>query len=186
MDNYYIYVHINPLKNTIFYVGKGKNNRAFSNKGRNIHWQRTVKKYGFIVNIVESNLTNEDACNKEIFYINYIGLKNLTNMTIGGTGGDTMTTHPNKIEIIKKRSISNSGENNGNYGGKLQTIEYMQKQIVSNSKTPIKFINHDDNTEMTFINSHALAEYLQVPHSSVRTAKMMGYKLRRKYTILDV
>src|SRR3972149_105901 len=101
MDNYYIYVHINPLKNTIFYVGKGKNNRAFSNKGRNIHWQRTVKKYGFIVNIVESNLTNEDACNKEIFYINYIGLKNLTNMTIGGTGGDTMTTHPNKIEIIK-------------------------------------------------------------------------------------
>lgn len=97
LANYYLYVHINPIKNTIFYVGKGRNNRAYSNQGRNIHWQRTVAKYGgFIVKILIDNLTSEEACELEIQKINEIGLKNLTNIALGGEGGDTISNHPNR------------------------------------------------------------------------------------------
>jgi len=92
MENkYYIYFHINPLKNEVFYVGKGHNKRAYQKYKRNQFWKNTVAKYGFIVDIVETGLTNEEACKREIFYINKIGRKDLglgplVNLTDGGEG----------------------------------------------------------------------------------------------------
>jgi len=98
MNNCYLYFHINPLFNHIFYVGIGykydKNNkpsRAYSKCNRNKFWHNTVKKYGYIVDIVETDLTWEDACIKEIFYIHRIGRRDLktgtlVNMTNGGDG----------------------------------------------------------------------------------------------------
>jgi hypothetical protein len=92
---YYIYFHINPLKNEVFYVGKGKgkDKRAYSKQGRNKYWNNTVNKYGLIVNLIETGLTNEEAKEREIFYINKLGRKDLgtgslVNMVIGGEGGN--------------------------------------------------------------------------------------------------
>lgn len=92
MNNYYVYFHINPLKNEIFYVGKGKGKRAFE-KGsrRGDYWNRVVKKYGYIIDIVEDNLTEQEAFEREMFYIKKIGRKDLglgtlINMTDGGEG----------------------------------------------------------------------------------------------------
>jgi hypothetical protein len=85
-NKFYIYFHINPIKNEIFYVGKGSGLRAYRKDNRNIHWNNVVKKYGFIVDIIEDNLEEEKAFEREKFYINKIGIKNLTNMTLGGEG----------------------------------------------------------------------------------------------------
>lgn len=91
-NNFCLYFHINPLKNQIFYVGIGSINRAQDFSRRNIFWKRTVKKYGgVIVNIVENNLTWDEACKLEKFYINKIGRYNLklgtlVNLTDGGDG----------------------------------------------------------------------------------------------------
>ena len=43
MDSY-IYFHINPIKNEIFYVGIGINNRAYKKISRNKFWHNIVIK----------------------------------------------------------------------------------------------------------------------------------------------
>lgn len=85
-NNYYIYFHINPLTNKVFYVGKGKGKRAWSKGHRSQYWKNTVNKYGYIIDIVEDNLTEEIAFEREKFYIQKIGRKNLCNLTDGGEG----------------------------------------------------------------------------------------------------
>lgn len=84
-----IYFHINPIKQEIFYVGIGSNNRAYDTDGRNNFWRKVVSKYGYEVIIIEKNLKWFDACNKEIEYIKQIGrrdlkLGTLVNLTDGG------------------------------------------------------------------------------------------------------
>lgn len=88
---YYIYFHINPLKNEIFYVGKGKGNRAYYKKDRSDFWNKISNKYGYIVDIVEENLDEVEAFEREIFYIKKIGRRDLglgplVNLTNGGEG----------------------------------------------------------------------------------------------------
>ncbi len=111
MENkYYIYVHINPLKNEIFYIGKGCGNRYKSKWKRSDYWKNIVTKYGYIYNILESDLTEEEAFEREKWYINKIGRKDLgkgslINMTDGGDG----CKKPSEITKIK---ISNSLKGN--------------------------------------------------------------------------
>lgn len=90
-DKYYIYAHINPLKNEIFYIGKGTSNRAYRKKGRSDWWYKTVNKYGYIVDILEEGLTEEEALEREKWYITRIGRRDqgkgpLVNQTDGGEG----------------------------------------------------------------------------------------------------
>lgn len=87
----YVYFHINPLKNAVFYVGIGKKDRAYVKKGRSELWQRTVSKYGYIIDIVENNLSWNKAQEREKFYIKRFGRINmdtgkLVNFTDGGEG----------------------------------------------------------------------------------------------------
>jgi len=83
---FYIYFHINPLKNEVFYVGRGYGSRSHRKTNRNKYWHNTVNKYGYIIDIIESGLTSDEANEREIFYIKKIGRKNLVNMTDGGEG----------------------------------------------------------------------------------------------------
>ena len=109
MENkYYIYFHINPLKNQVFYVGKGCGNRAYRKDRRSDIWNKTVKKYGYIIDIVEDNLTNEQAIEREVFYINKIGrlkLKKgpLVNLTDGGDGRVGYKMNDEQRKIISDR-----------------------------------------------------------------------------------
>lgn len=102
-NNFYIYFHINPLNNKIFYIGKGCNKRAYSIHQRNKYWNSTVKKYGFIVDIIENNLNENKAFEREYFYIKKIGLNNLCNMCEGGVGG-----LKKPLSDEHKRKISNT------------------------------------------------------------------------------
>lgn len=92
MENkFYIYIHINIIKQEIFYVGRGCKNRAYSNYARNTYWHNIVNKYGYQISIIEDNLNNEQANEREIYWINRIGRQNLglgtlVNMTDGGEG----------------------------------------------------------------------------------------------------
>ena len=69
-----------------------------------------IRSYGFncfISYIVDTADTNDDLNKKEIEYIKKLDtIKNGYNMVEGGTGGDTMSNHPNKIEIYKRVSKS--------------------------------------------------------------------------------
>jgi hypothetical protein len=65
---YYVYAHVKP-DNTVFYIGKGTRARAWSTHGRNTHWQRTVAKYGYSVQLLADGLTQEQAVEEEALII---------------------------------------------------------------------------------------------------------------------
>lgn len=91
-NNIYLYQHRRLDTNQIFYVGIGKKRRAYSTKNRNNHWNNIVNKTNYTVEIISTNLTWQEACQKEIELINFYGRKDLgtgilVNMTNGGEGG---------------------------------------------------------------------------------------------------
>lgn len=89
---FYVYEHWRPDKGTCFYVGKGKNKRAWDMKNmRNRHHMAVVSKLvsmGFCVDvrIVQKHLDEDAAFKAEIALIEHYGIENLTNMTSGGEG----------------------------------------------------------------------------------------------------
>jgi hypothetical protein len=88
MSNNCVYFHINPVKQEIFYVGIGNKNRPDSKQNRNKYWHNTVNKYGYIVVIIEKDLEWLEAVEREKYYIQLIGRKDLKlgtllNMTDG-------------------------------------------------------------------------------------------------------
>lgn len=58
--NYYVYVHICKSTGNIFYVGKGKGNRAYSTE-RNERWAEYVKKHQYFTLILYKNKTEGEA-----------------------------------------------------------------------------------------------------------------------------
>jgi hypothetical protein len=123
-----------------FYIGKGKGQRLMKHvdfiKLRDMDVHNNQYKYNIIKQIlgaglepiivkVEEGLTNLTSLNLEKLIIESIGLRingngSLTNLTIGGTGGDTFTNNPRKEEIRKLHSNATVGEKNPMYGLSLQ------------------------------------------------------------------
>ncbi len=149
-NKYCLYFHINPLKNEIFYVGIGNKDRPYYKYNRSNFWHKIANKYGYIVDIIETNLTLEKACELEVFYIKKIGRRNLNlgslvNLTDGGEGKlNYVITDDARIKMSKaamgkivseetklKISKATVGSNNGYYG-KIHSEEIREK--ISKSK----------------------------------------------------
>lgn len=96
----YIYKHIRKDNDNVFYIGIGNDKeykRATDKKSRNRHWNFIVKKVGFEFEIIEDNLSWEEACEKEKYWIKKYGRKDLNegelvNMTDGGEGLNNPST----------------------------------------------------------------------------------------------
>lgn len=90
MTDFYVYVHRKATTGEIFYVGKGKDDRAYV-FGRNRYWDNTAKKHGYTVETIETGLQEWYALELEINLIAYHGRRDLklgplVNMTDGGEG----------------------------------------------------------------------------------------------------
>ena len=94
------------------------------------------------------NLTKNDSYNLEIDLIKIIGTRisktgPLSNISLGGDGGDTFTNNPNKEEIREKHRQNAIGEKNNMYGlpleknpshiAKLKGKHWNNGRIASNS-----------------------------------------------------
>lgn len=123
---FYVYVWIRLDTNQVFYVGKGSNNRYKDMLMRNKYFYNVVNKVGkdnIEIKIIENNLTEDEAFEKEKYYIQYYkeqGNK-LTNMTSGGEGSSDWFEHLTEEEKERHRQISKSFE------GKKHTEETKQK-----------------------------------------------------------
>jgi hypothetical protein len=82
-----VYFHRRGDNNQVFYVGVGdKKKRAYVKGGRNQYWKNIVKKHGYSVEIVNQDITFDEALELEKEYIKSFGRDTLTNMTDGGQG----------------------------------------------------------------------------------------------------
>ena len=121
---YYVYSHINAITKEVFYIGKGKDKRAYIKRGRSKYWKRIVNKYGYEIEIIHSNLSNEEACKLEKEYILKYGRRDigtgiLINFTDGGEGTLNRPMNDKTKKILKEI-------NTGRPTSKLQ------KEIVGN------------------------------------------------------
>ena len=162
---FYVYEHIRPDTNQVFYVGKGKNNRFLDLNNRNKHWKHIVAKVGNFksVKIVE-NIDEELALlveQERIDQLRRIGYK-LANITNGGEGtsGRVLSAesrakigvrhsqesydralekrkamYPFTAEHIKNMSLSHSGEKNYMFG-KTHSQEAREKIRQSRFNAP--------------------------------------------------
>ena len=86
MNDFYVYAHYKSGETIPFYIGKGRDKRAWKSSGRNSHWRNIVNKYGYEVKILESGLTEDIAFKRETELIGEYGRSNLVNLTDGGEG----------------------------------------------------------------------------------------------------
>jgi hypothetical protein len=107
----YVYKHLRNDTKEVFYIGISKfEKRKLSHKNRNPHWHHIVNKFGYVVEIVENELSWEAACEKEKQLIKQygrrdLGLGPLVNMTDGGEG--FVSKHkPATIEKFKQKTLS--------------------------------------------------------------------------------
>ena len=115
---YYVYQLIDPRSNTVFYVGKGTGNRAYSHNefkdGNNNYYKDSIIKelhqQGLtpIVEIVERFANEQDAYDYEDKLIESIGIDNLTNITEGARPPTKQGWKPS-AETLAKRSASLKG-----------------------------------------------------------------------------
>lgn len=117
MEKYYVYCHKNPTNGDIFYVGKGSGSRAYITQSRGKYWRSYVKKHGIpVVEIIYSNLTEEQAFLLEKQLIEKLGRKDigngvLVNTTNGGEGCSGLVhsdESKNKIRLARKDQPSNN------------------------------------------------------------------------------
>ena len=69
-------------------------------------------------------------------------------------------------------------------GGKFKTEEWIQKQIISNSKKPLTVINVLTEEVFKFINSKEAANFIGCSDSMVRESKRIGWKIKKIYKII--
>ena len=136
MNNNVVYLHVKKGTRDVFYVGIGKKRRAYSNSQRNPYWNSIVSKYGREVEIINNELSWDDACTIEKELISVFGRKDngtgqLCNMTDGGDGIPNLSKEarikisnskigkPMSEEARRKNSEAKSGPNHPNWGKKL-------------------------------------------------------------------
>lgn len=87
-NNYYVYMHRRASDGLPFYIGKGRGYRSRDKHGRNIHWKRVVAKHGYTIEILHSNLNEDESKLLEVMEINNkrsLGYP-MTNINNGGDG----------------------------------------------------------------------------------------------------
>lgn len=112
-----LYIHTRKTDGGIFYVGIGNEKRPYTKTKRNYYWNNTVKKHGYDVTILKTNMGWKEACELEIKMIAFYGRikpnpKNLNygclvNMTDGGDGANG---HIHSKETREKISKGNTGK----------------------------------------------------------------------------
>lgn len=133
-NKYYVYIHIRPDTGDIFYVGKGKNKRAWAKTDRNNHWINMVNKlkengFNYDINIIKYFDNEVDAFNFEIETIKNIKKSNnLVNYTDGGDAPPKHFGDANPMrnkDIAAKSGLSRQG---------LKKTEECKKKISESRK----------------------------------------------------
>jgi hypothetical protein len=132
-----VYLHRRKDTNEVFYVGIGQTEkRAYDIKNRkNKHWKGIIGKYGYTVEILLTDLSWDQACEKEKELIAEIGRKDLklgplVNMTDGGEGQNNPSEETRKKLQYKKTEQHKELLRNYQIGVK-QSKETIEKRLAT-------------------------------------------------------
>jgi hypothetical protein len=130
MNIYYVYAYLRKNDLTPYYIGKGKNKRAFQPRA-GIGVPKDHSKIVFY----HTTLNEEDAFKLETHYINLFGRKDLgSGILLNKTSGGEGTSQINVTSETKaKLSAAKKGKKPNNYN-KPRSKEAIQKQKVSLKK----------------------------------------------------
>lgn len=139
MNDKVVYRHLKPC-GEVFYIGIGSVRRAYDTHSRNKHWNHTVNKYGYEVQILKNNLTWEEATELEIALISFYGRRDLgtgtlCNLTDGGDGLINLSD-----ESREKMSDAKKGKAPWNKGIKTGLAPWNKnlKSYMGSNKTSFK------------------------------------------------
>lgn len=154
--NFYIYRHIRLDTNEVFYIGMGKNpkyyksfekefQRAYHKEGRSSFWQNIINKTKYEIEIILTDLTKEEAINKEIELIKLYGRRNLNkgtlvNLTDGGEGGGVIVSAETRVKLSiagKGRKLPR-GKDSHSFGKRGLLHGFYGKHHTSESLIKIK------------------------------------------------
>jgi hypothetical protein len=146
MNLYYTYSHAKP-DGTIFYIGKGVNNRAYGFSSRNRYWKRVVAKYGKpTVQILAHWKTEQEAFDHEMLLIDCfkdMGYQ-LANITKGGDGVTGLKwSEDSKKKLSQSKTgikFINRGATSRHKGDKL-TGNALEKQKLNAQKARLSILN---------------------------------------------
>lgn len=105
-----VYRHRRLDTNKVFYVGVGVNEkRAFTKRNRSIFWNRIISKTNYSVEIIQRNLSQEEAFELEVFLISLYGRQDiktgiLCNLTDGGDGRKNII-----VSLDTRNKLSSAG-----------------------------------------------------------------------------
>ena len=173
---FYIYAHTIAFHNEerpfeqIFYIGRGCGKRAHSKFGRTNYWKNIVNKYGYNINFLETELTNEEANIAEIKYIKEIGREDLgqgtlINLSDGGGGSN----NPSK-ETRKKIGAAHKGKIPWNKDKKMSKESIEKNRRAHTGLTP----SEETKKKMSESQKGEKNHFFGKNHTSVTKIKMSG------------
>lgn len=133
---FYVYLHLRLDDGSVFYVGKGQRNRAWSEKSRNGWWRNVAEKHGYSVWVLEYFETDREALEREsglIAEYRKAGMS-LVNLTTGGEYFKLSEESCRKISIAKlgkPKSIEERIEMSRRRQGKLPDEETKRKMSAT-------------------------------------------------------
>jgi hypothetical protein len=141
---YYIYAYLRKSDNTPYYIGKGKNKRAWSKEHR-----VSVPKDKSKIVIMEKNLTEIGALSLERRYIKWYGRKdNGTGILLNKTdGGDTTIGYLPTEQVRKKISESLKGRKKPKGHG--EKVSKFRKSFKYSEESKIKIGNSNKGKKRT-------------------------------------
>ncbi len=172
MKKFCVYALVRKDNYKIFYIGKGLKKRAYEKRNRNEHCTRVMNKYGYYVEIIEWFDNEAEAFMLEIEKIKEIGIKNLTNITIGGEGA---TGRIPSIESRLKCSIANKGTKPSRISIDNARIANSKQVICSNG-----MIFPSVNAAVLYIRENT--QYKKAAKSAI-SAACNGYRIKTAYKL---